>query len=161
MKAQTTASERAAAAIPPSALPTEIELRLASLEPDLELLAAEVGSARGQRTVRIFLDSSDGVTHEDCVRVTGHLSDLLADYSVEVSSPGPERPLSKPAHFERFVGRRVRVCTREAIGGRNDFKGELIAADNDCVTLAGDWGTVTIDYGQVRRSNLLQGGGAR
>lgn len=121
----------------------------------MELLAADVTSSRGRRTVQIFVDTEGGVTHETCVRVTGHLSDLLHDYSVEVSSPGPRRPLRTPEHFQRFVGRSARVRTRAAIDGRNDFKGELIDANSEQVTLAGPWGTVTIPYEQVRRANLL------
>ena len=53
------------------------------------------------------------------------------DYAVEVSSPGPERPLTKLDHYRRFLGRRVRVRTREAIEGRKDFKGELVGADDE------------------------------
>ena len=71
-----------------------------------------------------------GVDLELCARVTHHLRDLLRDYTVEVSSPGPERPLTKLEHYRRYLGRRVRVRTREAIEGRKDFKGELIGADD-------------------------------
>lgn len=160
MKPESSVSESTRTAVAPDAVVDEIEARLAQLEPDLELLAVEVAPTRGSRTVRIFLDDPDGVTHETCARVTGHLADLLREYSVEVSSPGPQRPLSKPAHFRRFIGSRARVRTDEAIDGRSDFKGELITADDEGVTLAGEWGTVTIDYERVRRANLLAGGDA-
>jgi ribosome maturation factor RimP len=88
-------------------------------------------------------------------RATHHLRDLLREYRLEVSSPGPERPLTKPEHYHRFMGRRVRVRTREAIEGKSDFKGELIGADERGVALAGDWGTVTIPHERIRRSNLI------
>src|SRR4029079_16637027 len=115
-------------------------------EPDVEVLAADlVGSGRST-LLRIFLDRRGGVDLELCARVTRHLRDLLRDYTVEVSSPGPERPLTKLDHYRRFMGRRVRVRTREAIDGRSDFKGELIGADDNGVALAGDWGTVTIPH---------------
>ena len=78
-----------------------IESRLASVEPDVEVLLVEQ------------IDTPDGVDLALCERVTNHLRDLLVDYSLEVSSPGPERPLTKPQHFRRFVGRRARVRTRE------------------------------------------------
>jgi len=133
----------------------EIEQRVAALEPDVEVLAVDlVGSGRSP-ILRIFLDSSEGVDLELCSRVTGHLRDLLREYTVEVSSPGPERPLTKVDHYRRFMGRRVRVRTREAIAGRSDFKGELIGADERGVALAGDWGTVTIPHERIRRSNLI------
>jgi ribosome maturation factor RimP len=139
----------------PAPIQAEVEERLAELEPDVEVLAVEVlGGGRG-RILRIFLDRPSGVDLDLCARVTRHLRDLLRDYTVEVSSPGPERPLTKLEHYRRFMGRRVRVRTREAIEGRSDFKGELIGADDSGVALAGEWGTVTIPHERIRRSNLV------
>jgi ribosome maturation factor RimP len=139
----------------PAGIQAEVEQRLAALEPDVEVLAVEqIGGGRSP-VLRIFLDRSDGVDLELCARVTQHLRDLLRDYTVEVSSPGPERPLTKLEHYRRFMGRRIRVRTREAIGGRSDFKGELIGADESGVALAGEWGTLTIPLDRIRRSNLV------
>ncbi|HTA37011.1 MAG TPA: ribosome maturation factor RimP, partial [Solirubrobacteraceae bacterium] len=90
---------------------TDIEARLAVSEPGVEVLLAEV---LGGRCLRVFIDHPDGVTLELCERVTTQLGDLRERYSLEVSSPGTERPLTKPAHFRRFVGRRARVRTRHA-----------------------------------------------
>ena len=78
-------------------------------EPEVEVLLAEV---LGGRCLRVFIDHPDGVTLALCERVTLLLTDLRERYSLEVSSPGSERPLTKPAHFRRFVGRRARVRTR-------------------------------------------------
>jgi ribosome maturation factor RimP len=139
----------------PRELRNEVERRLAVLEPDVEVLSVEVVPGRRSGTIRIFLDSPEGVTHETCARVTSHLGDFLREYSLEVSSPGPSRPLSKPEHFRRFVGRRARLRTNEAIDGRTDLRGELIDADDDRVTLAGAWGTVVVPYENIRRSNLI------
>ena len=83
--------------------------RLAQSEPDVEVLLAEV---LGGRCLRVYIDHPDGVTLALCERVTMLLSDERERYSLEVSSPGSERPLTKPAHFRRFVGRRARVRTR-------------------------------------------------
>jgi len=139
----------------PAGIQAEVEQRVSALEPDVEVLAVElVGSGRSP-TLRVFLDRSDGVDLDLCARVTRHLRDLLRDYTVEVSSPGPERPLTKLEHYRRFMGRRVRVRTRDAIEGRKEFKGELIGADDNGVALAGDWGTVTIPHERIRRSNLV------
>ena len=96
-----------------------------------------------------------GVDLDLCARVTHHLRDLLVDYGVEVSSPGPERPLTKLEHYQRYLGRRVRVRTVEAIEGRSDFKGELVGADAEGVSLAADWGMVRIPLERIRRSNLI------
>jgi ribosome maturation factor RimP len=139
----------------------QIEQLLAEREPAVELLAVEVASGRGGGTVRIFLDSPDGVTHELCVRVTRHLNDLLREHTVEVSSPGPNRPLSKPEHFQCFVGRRVRVRTFDALDGRNDFKGELTDADGERVKLAAAGGTVVVPYDQIRKANLIAQAGRK
>lgn len=137
-------------------LTADIEARLAAVEPDVEVLLVEVLSFKGSRALRVFVDRPGGaVDHELCARVTQHLRDLLRDYTVEVSSPGPSRPLTKPHHFRRFLGRKIRVRTREAIEGRTEFKGELIAADEREVALAGETGTFTIPLERIRRSNLV------
>ena len=133
---------------------TEIETRLRSAEPEVEvLLAEEVAAER----VRVFVDHPDGVDLALCERVTNHLRDLLVDYSLEVSSPGPERPLAKPEHFRRFLGRRARVRTHAEHEGRHSFTGELVGASDDAVTVAADAGVVSIPYADVKRSNLLEG----
>jgi ribosome maturation factor RimP len=131
----------------------EIETRLRSAEPDVEVLLAEQIAAE---RVRVFVDHPEGVSLDLCERVTGHLRDLLADYSLEVSSPGPERPLSKPEHYRRFLGRRVRVRTHDEHDGRRSFTGELVGASDDTVTVAADAGVVSIPYSDVKRSNLLE-----
>jgi len=136
-------------------LEADIEARLAGLEPDVEVLLVEVTRLRGSPAVRVFLDRPSGVDHELCARATEQLRDLLRDFAVEVSSPGPARPLTKPDHYRRFVGRRVRVRTAEAIEGRHELKGELISADDREVALAADWGTITIPHERIRRSNLV------
>ena len=141
-------------------LQTEIERRLADTEPDIEVLLAEVS---GGRCLRVFIDHPDGVTLEMCERVTMHLNDLRERYSLEVSSPGRERPLTKPAHFRRFVGRRARVRTRHprpsgpAQGTRpvRSFTGELVGASDEEITLAADGGVIAIPYAEIRRSNLV------
>lgn len=130
-----------------------IESRLATAEPEVEVLLAEqIGAER----VRVFIDHPDGVDLELCERVTGHLRDLLVNYGLEVSSPGPERPLAKPEHFRRVVGRRVRVKTAQPVEGAKSFSGELVAAADDAVTVAADQGVVTIPYADMHKSNLLE-----
>ena len=133
---------------------TEIEQRPATAEPDVEVLLAE---RVGGGTVRVFVDREGGVDLGVCERITKHLGDLLADYSLEVSSPGPERPLSKPGHFRRYVGRRAKVKTTEEHGGRKSFTGELVGASDDAVTIAADNGVVSIPYADIKRSNLVEG----
>jgi ribosome maturation factor RimP len=131
-----------------------IEERLASAEPDVEVLLVE--QVPGGK-VRLFIDHPEGVNLALCERVTDHLRDLLVDHSLEVSSPGPERPLSKPQHFRRFVGRRARIRTRDQHGGGKTFTGELVGANDSEVTVAADTGVVSIPYADINRSNLLEG----
>ncbi|HUB73100.1 MAG TPA: ribosome maturation factor RimP [Solirubrobacteraceae bacterium] len=145
-------------------LQAEIEQRLAASDPEVEVLLAEVS---GGRCLRVFIDHPQGVTLALCERVTMLLNDLRERYSLEVSSPGSERPLTKPAHFRRFVGRRARVRTRHPrpvarpAGGREQaravrsFTGELVGASEEEVTLAADGGIIAIPYSEIRRSNLI------
>ena len=144
-----------------SALQTDIERRLAQSQPDIEVLLAEIV---GGRCLRVFIDHPDGVTLTMCEQVTHLLNDLRERYSLEVSSPGSDRPLTKPAHFRRFVGRRARVRTRHprplvrADGPRmtQSFTGELVGASEEEVTLAANGGVIAIPYTEIRRSNLIE-----
>jgi ribosome maturation factor RimP len=151
-------------------LQAEIEGRLAETAPDVEVLLAEIS---GGRCLRVFIDHPDGVTLATCERVTMLLNDLRERYSLEVSSPGRERPLTKPAHFRRFVGRRARVrtrhprsivqlgddahaCERGEAKTVRSFTGELVGASEQEVTLAADGGIIAIPYSEIRRSNLIE-----
>jgi ribosome maturation factor RimP len=130
----------------------QIERRLGELDPAVELIAVE---RPGGETLRLYIDHPDGVDLALCERVTDHLRDLLEMWSLEVSSPGTDRPLTKPEHFRRFVGRRVRVRTREAIDGQRSFTGTLSGADDGVVRIDVGDGEVEIPFSHIRRSNLV------
>jgi ribosome maturation factor RimP len=136
-----------------SAMQTEIEARLAGVEPQVEVLLAEATGS----TLRLFIDHPEGVTLALCERVSGHLSDFRDRYSLEVSSPGQDRPLTKPQHYSRYLGRRARVRLREAADGHKQLTGELVGASDRDVTIAAGEGIVTIPYEQIVRSNLVPG----
>ena len=135
-----------------SSIQTDIEARLRTVEPEVEVLLAEVLNGS---LVRLFIDHPEGVSLELCERVTNHLGDVRERYALEVSSPGAQRPLTKPEHFRRFVGRRAKVRTRGDHAGSRSFTGELIEATADGVTVAADGGVVAIAYSDIDRSNLL------
>ena len=135
-----------------STIQADIEARLSEVEPEVEVLLAEVV---GRDLVRLFIDHPKGVTLDLCERVTKHLQEVREQYALEVSSPGIERPLSKPEHFRRYVGRRARVRTRGDHDGRRTFTGELLNATEDVVTVAADTGVVSIAYADIHRSNLV------
>jgi ribosome maturation factor RimP len=140
-----------------TALQTEIETRLATTEPEVELLLAEVISTPAHPTLRLFIDHPDGVTLELCERVTARLGDYRDSYSLEVSSPGQDRPLTKPQHYTRFLGRHARVRLRDARDGHKSVTGELVGASDREVTIAAGGAVVTIPYEQIVRSNLVPG----
>jgi ribosome maturation factor RimP len=132
---------------------SDIEARLAAAEPEVEVLLCErIGAER----LRLVIDHPGGVDLALCERVTGHLRELLRDVGLEVSSPGPRRPLTKPEHFRRYLGRRARVRTREPREGHKSFTGELVDATDEEVTVAADSGLVSIPYTDIGRGNLVE-----
>jgi ribosome maturation factor RimP len=143
-----------------STLQTEIEERLAASDPQVEVLLVEIV---GGSQLRVFIDHPDGVTLGLCEQVSHRLADLRETYALQVSSPGSQRPLTKPDHFRRFVGRRARVRTREphpsqreAQPERKSFTGELVGASDEEVTLAAESGVIAIPYAAIHRSHLVE-----
>ena len=100
--------------------PTEqqIAAEIAELDPRIELIAVE---APARETLRLFIDHPDGVGLELCENVTRQVRDLLADYALEVSSPGLDRPLTKPEHFRKFVGHKAQIRTERADRGPQEL----------------------------------------
>ena len=130
----------------------EIEDRISALDPEIEVVAVERFGPEG---LRIFVDRPGGVDLGVCERVTTALRDLNANWALEVSSPGLDRPLTKPAHYERFVGSRVKVRTTEEIEGRKSFTGALVAADDAGIRVEDEAGVHEIPFSAVHRSNLV------
>lgn len=131
--------------------PDDIEARLAEIDPEIEFLLLEQAGGDG---LRLFIDRPGGVTLENCQQVTAGLADLLVDHSLEVSSPGPERPLTKPAHFERFSGRRIKLSTAEPLDGRKNFTGTISEAGESGIILHSDGQDFDIPYASIERSHL-------
>jgi ribosome maturation factor RimP len=132
--------------------PDVIEKHLNEVDEGIELLAIEPA---GRDTLRLYIDHPDGVNLEICQKVTSGLSELLADHTLEVSSPGPERPLTKPKHFARFAGHRAKVVTTEPIEDRRRFTGTILEASESDIKLAFDDSVVLIPYESVERSHLV------
>ena len=130
----------------------QIEARVRALDPSIELIAVE---QTGADRLQLFIDHPAGVDLALCERVTSELADLRSEFSLEVSSPGAERRLTKPEHFRRFLGRRVRVKTTEQIDGESSFTGTLAEADGERVRVDGQSGAVTIPLARIRHSNLV------
>lgn len=127
----------------------------------LELVHLEYLRDRGGRIMRLYIDKPGGVTLEDCAQVSRELSDLLdvrlpelGPYHLEVSSPGPNRPLSRPADFDRFRGQRVKIRTRAPIDGRRNFSGTLEGMADGAVRVNLGRGTVAIALEAISKAHL-------
>jgi len=124
--------------------------------PGVEVLAVEI---TGRERFTVYIDHPTGVDHALCARVTNVLRGYLDRYTVDVSSPGIERPLRTPAHFRNAVGRQVAIRTETSIGGRKKFKVTVTAADPKQLAIAGaDGERMTIPYDAIVRGNLVDEG---
>ena len=132
----------------------EIAPKVENALPGTEVLAVELTSPD---RFTVFVDHTQGVDHGLCERVTNVLRDYLREYSVDVSSPGVERPLRNQSHFRNVVGRRVALRTQ----GRNRLRGEVVAAGERSVTVKTTDESVDIPYDSIVRGNLIEEVGTR
>ncbi len=128
----------------------------------MDIIELEFQRESSGYVLRLYVDHPDGVTLEDCSRVSRVLSDFLDvvdpihhAYNLEVSSPGLNRPLRKPEHFERFLGSVVKVRTLEPLESRKNFKGILVEASNDEVSIECDGVVFTIPISIIDKARLL------
>lgn len=131
-------------------------------EHGIEIVTVEVTGARKSPTIRVYIDTPQGVDFDELTRSQKWINALMDEldpfpgaYVLEVSSPGIDRPLRTPQHFQRFVGQTVVVKTTEAIDGRMNWTVELKAADDACITVCDDASNeATIPYEKIKRANL-------
>jgi ribosome maturation factor RimP len=148
------------------------------LEPEVgamgyELIELEFHAHRGGGLLRLYIDrpgttEADGVTVDDCAAVSRRASELLeasdlirAEYTLEVSSPGSDRPLRTKAHFERFLGSRVHVETALPRDGRRRWTGRLNAVEGEHIVLEVDGAAVELGLGEIRTARLVPEYGTR
>jgi ribosome maturation factor RimP len=129
-------------------LEREISRQVETGLPGVEVLAVEL---TGPARFTVYVDRPEGVDHALCERVTNQLRGYLAEYAVEVSSPGFERPLRKPAHFRNVLGRRVALRTRS----RRRLRGEVVHAGGQTVTVRTGDEAVEVPYEEILRGNLI------
>lgn len=129
---------------------------------NVELVALEDVGNRRHRVVRLFIDHPAGVSHDLCAQVSGFMGAALdeagsldAPYTLEVSSPGLDRPLTKPAHFHAQVGRKVTVRTQAPVQGRSVWQGILREVRDGEITLADGGKEIVIDLGDISKANLV------
>jgi ribosome maturation factor RimP len=131
----------------------EIAPQVENAIPGVEVLALELS---GPERFTVFIDHPQGVDHELCARVTDVLRSYLREYTVEVSSPGVERPLRTPAHFERAVGQQVSLRTSPDIEGRKRFKGEVVGTSSAGIRVSTAGDEYEIPYEAIVRGNLIE-----
>ncbi len=127
-----------------------------------ELLGLEYLSQGRHSVLRLFIDRPDGITVEDCERVSHQVSGVLevedpikGQYTLEVSSPGLDRPLFKPAHFERFVGEQVQVRLVRPLDGRRKFKGQLLGLRDGSVVIELDGEELVLPWEDIEKAHLV------
>lgn len=127
-----------------------------------ELADLEVNLGYGRGLIRLFIDSETGVTVDDCERVSRQVSSVLdvaepvsGEYRLEVSSPGLDRRLVKPAHFDRFAGAQVRVKLRRLVDGRRQIQGTLIARHGNVIEMSSDGDVQRIALADVEMVRLV------
>jgi ribosome maturation factor RimP len=133
-------------------LTREVTERVEHGLPGVEVLAVEL---IGRDRFCVYIDHAQGVDHALCERVTNVLRDYLREYSVDVSSPGFDRPLRRPEHFRGVVGRRVALKASPDIDGRRNFRGEIAGAGERSVRVAVDGDEIEIPYDSIVRANLI------
>jgi ribosome maturation factor RimP len=116
--------------------------------------------SRSGRVLRLYLDKDGGPNMDDLSRVSRELSAVLDEhdvvedaYTLEVSSPGINRPLRRPEHFKRFIGKTVRVRTRDLVQGRRSFLGLLLDVTNDKIALNQDGTRIEVPFAVIEKSN--------
>jgi ribosome maturation factor RimP len=147
--------------------PEIIEQVKATIEPDLDARELEVVDMEFRRepigmVLRVFVDHPAGVTLETCAEASELISGILdktdiikSSYTLEVSSPGVERRLTKPGHYQRFLGRAVKVTAKKAVDGKKRFTGKLVRADESGFSIEIDGELIDFMYEQVTRVNLV------
>lgn len=129
----------------------------------IEVVEVQFRGGGKARLLRVYIDKPGGVTHADCELISHRLGGLLDEddtipgdsYTLEVSSPGLERKLTKPRDFERVIGQRIRVVLRDAAQGAKSIEGKLTALENGTLTVETASGSLApIRLEQVQKANL-------
>ncbi len=127
-----------------------------------ELVEVELSGTGRHTLLRVYIDSPAGVTVDDCARVSNQLSAILdvedlidGRYTLEVSSPGLDRPLVTPEDFTRFTGEMIKVRLGQPLSGRKNFKGRLIAVAPEHVVLGLDGETLDVAFDRIEKARLI------
>lgn len=126
-----------------------------------ELVCIELVRAKSA-TVRIFIDKDGGVDLSDCEKVSTQVSGVMdvedpisGNYSLEVSSPGLDRPLVSTEHFEKYLGKPVKVQLERAINGMRKFSGDITQVEEGIITFTVDGNPIEVSFDQIARARLV------
>ncbi|MEL6949471.1 MAG: ribosome maturation factor RimP [Pseudomonadota bacterium] len=145
-------------------LSDEIEALLAPVleREGYELIDVEFESKGGRSTLRLFIDGENGITLDDCARASNAVSGVLdvedpvpGEYYLELSSPGLDRPLRRPSHYERYVGALARVVMQKGFQGRRRLKGRLSGLEDEIVLLDVDGETHRLPLEKIESARLV------
>ena len=145
-------------------LSDEIEALLAPVleREGYELIDVEFESKGGRSTLRLFIDAENGSTLDDCARASNAVSGVLdvedpvpGEYSLELSSPGLDRPLRRPSHYERYEGALARVVMQKGYQGRRRLKGRLSGLEDEIVLLDVDGETHRLPLEKIESARLV------
>lgn len=132
-------------------------------ENGVEIVTVEIAGAKKAPTIRVYIDTPDGVSFDELSSAQAWINELMdridpfpGAYTLEVSSPGIDRPLRTPEHFARFVGETAVVKTVSPVDGRSSFTGAIAAADEDGIQLEVDGAPapVALAYDNMKRAHL-------
>ena len=128
----------------------------------MDLVEAEYGNEGGGLTLRLYIDKEGGVTLDDCSNISGQVGQLielndlmLHPYTLEVSSPGLNRPLKKEEDFVKYEGKLVRLKVRNPVDGRRNFRGRLLGYEQGTVTIDVGDEIVSLPLNEIRKANLV------
>ncbi|GAB6039585.1 ribosome maturation factor RimP [Endothiovibrio diazotrophicus] len=127
-----------------------------------ETVGVEFHTAGHHSLLRVYIDKAQGVTVDDCADLSRHLSAVLdvedpipGQYTLEVSSPGLDRPLFREEDFRRFAGREVKIRTLAPVDGRKRFKGRLLGFEGGCVAIEMEGERVELDFDSIHDARLV------
>jgi len=127
----------------------------------MELVDVEYQREHGGWVVRVYLDKEGGITLDDCSLISGEVGEIIEvndiighPYTLEVSSPGLNRPLKREKDFTRSIGKRVKIKTKVAIDGQKNFIGELLRYEGDTIILGIEGREQTIPFSLILKANL-------
>lgn len=140
---------------------------LMALEPEaanrgVEIVTVEVIGSKKAPTIRVYIDTEDGVSFDQLSSAQAWINEIMdaldpfpGAYMLEVSSPGIDRPLRTPEHFQRFAGEKVQIACRKHVDGRGRWKGILRGFENGCVLVEAEEGTITaLELENIKTANV-------